>query len=130
MMKIILILVFVLVVGVIAWALLQHKDPPPGRKWQAQMEVKTLHEACKNYLMAYAHFPTGEASQVYAALSGNNPRDVRFVYKPDYKWGTNGIVLDPWNTPYQIDFIDSETVIVRSAGKDVTWKTPDDIEGR
>ena len=76
-------------------------------------EMGALHMALAQYKNEFGAFPFGDTLFICKALTGNNPKSIRFIelrsVTPD------GEFLDPWGTPYKI-YYSGDWPLVRSAG--------------
>jgi hypothetical protein len=103
-------------------------DHHPAQVSQVVREISSIAIAAKAYHLEYGFSPTGSPVQIAAALSGQNPKKIVFIEMPGKSIGSDGQFIDPWGMPYSIVFSSESNVVVRSAGKDRTFKTGDDIE--
>ncbi len=107
------------------------------KKWRivAALNADQLAVGCDAYKKQYGHFPsTAENAPLYAILHSNQPspdnqQGIRFADIGPKYIDPNGVVLDPWKTPYRIVF-DDQGVTVTSAGADKLFDTPDDLTKR
>ena len=64
---------------------------------------------------------------VMAALLGKNG-ETTVVYKVKPKrLDADGVLIDPWGTAYKFEAPDRKVMVVRSAGPDKSFGTPDDV---
>ena len=96
-----------------------HHAPPGG--------TLALSVALQSYYSAFEKYPTGTDVQIFNALRGKNPRNFVFFDVGSRGVGTNGELLDPWKTPYRIEFIAQTNFVIRSAGPDQKFGDKDDI---
>jgi len=80
----------------------------------------------ENYKHAFGNYPSGENSNIVNLLTGNNPQKIVFL---NFRRSTEhpNEMVDPWETPYQINFSQQTNFVIRSAGKDKIFGNADDI---
>jgi len=93
-------------------------------------DLNCIKSACLAYRSEFGAFPTGTVTVIFHLLSGSNTRNLMFIDINSAHVTTNGVMTDPWHTPYSVFFPDATNVVVRSAGKDKIFGTQDDIEKR
>ncbi len=91
-----------------------------------QLDISNLIMALHSYESEYGVLPTGNSSNVIRALSGENPKKIIFLVYPQMVERPNEMV-DPWLTPYEINFLQKTNFVVRSAGKNKTFGNSDDV---
>ena len=96
-------------------------------------EARALQGALAQYKTEFGTFPTGDTRSVCKALSGNNPKNIRFIEWRERSTTPEGDFLDPWGTPYKIYF-SGDWPLIRSAGENKQFnssdqKEPDDYFG-
>ena len=84
--------------------------------------------AMQRYAVEYNHFPTGNASEIMAALLGNNAEKLQFMEANERTTNSHGELIDPWQTPYRIAFDSTNHFTIRSAGKNKIFGDQDDYE--
>jgi type II secretory pathway pseudopilin PulG len=126
-MKIIIAIFILAALVLLVWPALQ-EGPRAKPNTRVAHELASLRLAAHAYRMEFGQFPTGNVSQVCVALAGHNPRQIIFILFPPEKIQPDGAFLDPWGSPYRIEFPTPTNVIASSAGRDQTWGTDDDIE--
>ena len=90
------------------------------------MDISALILSLKNYEQEYGFFPGGDSSNVVQVLAGDNPKKIMFLnYRKSSEHPHE--MVDPWQTPYQIQFLQKTNFIIRSAGKDRLFGDADDI---
>lgn len=76
-------------------------------------ETVAIRAALAQYKTEFGSFPTGDTPAICRALTGANPKSIRFIeLRSD---APDGGFLDPWGTPYQI-YYSGDSPLVRSAG--------------
>ncbi len=99
---------------------------PPGNR--ALAEMNSIRTAIEQYKAEYSVYPQATPENLLKVLrgenaEGKNPRKIAFL---TWNMDSNHMV-DPWNTPYQIEFINSDSVLIKSAGKNRVFGDADDI---
>ena len=83
------------------------------RVYRIDHETAVIRVALAQYKTEFGAFPSGDSRAICRALSGNNPKSIRFIelrsVTPD------GDFLDQWGTPYKI-YYSGDQPLVRSAG--------------
>ncbi len=92
---------------------------------RSRMELNSIAMALNMYETTFGGFPTGSNGDIFRSLMGTNPKAIAFL-EPGI---TNqlGELLDPWNSPYQIQIIANTSYLIRSAGKNRIAGDADDI---
>jgi hypothetical protein len=96
------------------------------RPSRTKLEIADLIFALNHYKLAYGVYPSGESSNIVSVLAGDNAQKTTFLNFRRMMEHPNEMV-DPWGTPYQIQFFQQTNFIVRSAGKDKIFGDADDI---
>jgi hypothetical protein len=117
------ILVIALLLGMLMPIRVNH---PPRKNVSCLLEMTDLKMALNAYHDKYSNYPTGENSNIVSALAGDNLQKIAFLNFRRTKEHPNEMV-DPWETPYQIEFFQQTNFILRSAGKDKIFGDADDI---
>ena len=103
-----------------------HVNHAPRKNVLCRFELSDLKTALNAYHDKYSDYPTGENSNIVRMLTGGNPQKIMFLNfrrsseHPDE-------MLDPWETPYQIQFSQQTNFVIRSAGKDKIFGDADDF---
>ena len=79
------------------------------------LETDQIRTALGSYEATFGGFPAGDSSAVFHALRGDNPGKIVFLQCRTESVSSDGVMLDPWGTPYKIYFSGKEPLI-RSAG--------------
>jgi len=77
--------------------------------------MKRLQAEIKNYQHKFGNYPTGDYDQVLKKLFRDDPRKIEFFR------------VDPWGTPFAINFLSTNSFVISSAGKDKVFGDADDI---
>jgi hypothetical protein len=96
------------------------------KKAMCGIELSDLKTALNAYHDKYSDFPVGENSNIVRMLTGNNPQKIIFLNFRRSAEHPNEVV-DPWETPYQIQFFQETNFIIRSAGEDKIFGNADDF---
>jgi hypothetical protein len=97
-----------------------------GRPTRTQTEIAELIFALNNYKSTFGVYPTGESSNIVSVLAGDNSKKTVFLNFRRTMEHPNEMV-DPWETPYQIQFFQQTNFVIRSAGKDKIFGDTDDF---
>lgn len=118
-----------LILTALIWMLWpRYGSNPPSLNMLAKSELNSIRSACLAYRSEFGVFPTGTVTDICHALSGTNSMNLKFIEIDPALMTTNGVMTDPWQTPFSVSFPDGTSVVVRSAGKDKMFGTQDDIE--
>jgi len=98
----------------------------PAKIPRALMDEEQLDLGIENYKQVFGSYPTGENSNIVNLLTGNNPQKTVFL---NFRRSTEhpNEMVDPWETPYKIEFSQRTNFIIRSAGKNKFFGDTDDI---
>ncbi len=98
----------------------------PAKIPRARMDEKQLGLGIENYKQVFGNYPYGENSNIVRVLTGDNLQKTVFL---NFKRSTQrpNEMVDPWETPYQINFFQQTNFIIRSAGKNKVFGDADDI---
>ncbi len=95
----------------------------------AHVQMDRIASACGQYQATHGAFPQGNNTAIFQALRGSNAVGTSFLEGGPRSFSSDGVLLDPWGTPYRIYFAGAE-VLVRSAGKnrrfDDSWGSGSD----
>jgi len=79
------------------------------------------------YHQEYGQFPSEtDNSLLVQILTGDNPRKLNF-YTLDQEQSKTGQFIDGWGKPLVFKKTATESLLIRSAGKDRRYSTPDDL---
>jgi hypothetical protein len=113
-----IIIIFVVIgVGLILWGLLLPAETGPTLNKNARCRVvlmMRLKAEIGNYKYKFGSYPTGDYAQVLKKLFGDDPK-IEFSR------------VDPWGTPFAINFPSTNSFVISSAGKDKIFGDADDI---
>jgi hypothetical protein len=123
--------VAVLLIPFVIWYLfmlflsMQGNDVPAPNA-RTRVDEQLLRAGLENYRQTFGIYPVGENSNIVNVLAGDNPQKTVFLNFRRTVEHPNEMV-DPWLTPYHIQFFQQTNFVIRSAGKDKTFGTRDDI---
>ena len=115
--KIIIFIFVVIGVGLILWGLLLPAETGPTLNKNARCRLvlmMRLKAEMGNYKYKFGNYPTGDYAQVLEKLFGDDPQ-IKFFR------------VDPWGTPFAINFPSTNSFVISSAGKDKIFGDADDI---
>jgi hypothetical protein len=93
----------------------------------SRMDIFSFVTAMESYKDAYGTYPTGDNPTVFGALRGNNPKKLIFLDVHPRSISADGAFVDPWQTPYEITIRSTNSVSIRSAGKNKRFGDADDV---
>lgn len=96
-----------------------------SRDHEPEHDLEILEELLSTYRRALGGNPSGDNSDIAAALIGDAPRGAFFPRQSTAL--RDGQILDRWGTPYWFHPINATTTEIRSAGPDRQLFTSDDI---
>src|SRR5271154_2464456 len=103
--RIIIIFIEIGVVLIILGLLLPPETGPTlNKNARCKVTVVMLKAEIENYQNEFGSYPTGDCAQVIKKLLGDNPRKIEFLHPQNPFINKAGEFLDPWGTPYAIDF--------------------------
>ena len=100
----------IILLAVFGWFLFQvlkyRADETGYQIVKTKMEMRQILSALEMYRSLYEKYPSGNASDILAALRGNNPKKIVFITDVG-PWNTNsnGEFIDPWKTPSKLFLI-------------------------
>ncbi len=117
----------------VAWIFSNFILPPLVRKKrpkvpQARMEINNLIAALDQYHAETENYPFGTTAEICRVLYGENPAKLVFFTANPKRVGASGELMDPWNTPYEIQILGQTNYIIRSAGPNRIFGDKDDLE--
>jgi hypothetical protein len=80
------------------------------------MDMRAISIAIEGYKTEFGEYPKGGNSFMAKALTGENPKRIVFLQISLKGTNTEGELIDPWGTPYQIQASENAGITVRSAG--------------
>lgn len=92
-----------------------------------RMELSALETTLNVYHEKFGAYPSGKQSEIVKSLLGDNSQKYQFLHINFENLSSNGEYLDPWKTPYAINFPATNSFVVSSAGKDRIFGNADDI---
>ena len=81
--------------------------------YRIDAETQAIQGGLAQYKSEFGAFPSGDSRAICRALTGNNPKGIRFIEL--HSVTPDGDFLDPWGTPYKI-YYSGDWPLVRSAG--------------
>ena len=127
MKRLIFWLVALAIIALLAAMLLPVSGPRPALNVECRFHLSDLEIAITNYQVAYTNYPAGNHSEIIKCLLGDNPKRIQFININSNNLSSNVEYLDPWKTPYAINFHSNNRFIISSAGKDKKFGDADDI---
>jgi type II secretory pathway pseudopilin PulG len=100
---------------------------PRNKNVRCKVVLRRLQAEINNYQNEFGSYPTGDCAQVLKKLFGDNPKKIEFLRPPNTFTNQIGEFLDPWGTPYAINFLSTNSFVISSAGKDKIFGDKDDI---
>jgi hypothetical protein len=90
-----------------------------------KVEMAQISAALKQFEAMCGKLPTADDSIIFRTLYGSNSLHLCFI-NPG-RTNSGGVMVDPWKSPYQIQFIDQTNFLIRSAGKNAKFGDADDF---
>ena len=81
----------------------------------------------KAYQRTYGEFPSGDNATILDTLRRGNPRKLIFLDLHPRSIHATGAFVDPWQTPYEVKIHSTNSVSIRSAGKNKRFGDADDV---
>jgi hypothetical protein len=98
-----------------------------GQVMRARVQLAAFFEASNAYRDAFGNLPEGTASEIIAALGGENPGGTVFLEVMSDRIDAAGQMTDPWDTPWEIWRIGEDRLEARSAGPNRRFGDHDDL---
>lgn len=98
-----------------------------GQVMRARAQLAAFFEASIAYRDAFGALPEGTASEILAALGGENPEDQVFLEVFSDRIDGKEQITDPWGTPWEIWRIGEDRLEARSAGPNRRFGDHDDL---
>ena len=122
--------------ALVAWWVLRDSSPPPtpfslrqdatlSRFTQAHMKV--LAEAIDSYRKTNGHLLAGDNAAIMKTLVTAGARHSAFLKAKMNQPNAAGAFLDPWFTPYRIQFSGTNSFSIQSAGPNGRFGDGDDL---
>lgn len=106
-------------------------NPRPSKKQlqriRCQSEISEIATGFEKYKTTYQDYPSGNKFTLWKQLSGDNPQKIIFASIKASSINTNGDFVDPWETPFAINFPSTNSFVISSAGPDKIFGNADDI---
>ncbi len=119
-MRIMLAAVAVITFVIVVAAVMDIIGGTAGRS-RAEVEAKNralwFATALESYKIDCDEYPHGAPSEIMRSLLGNNPRKMIYFEAPAKDFNEKGELIDPWQTPYRVEFGDFPRPHVSSAGR-------------
>ncbi len=119
------VLAGIIVVHAGVWLVLTRSKREDGLNVRVAAEAKSIALALKMYQMEFRTVPADNNHAIATALRGGNTEHKDFMDSALMPQSTNGDLLDPWGTPYQITLSPSN-ILIRSAGPNRQFEEPGD----
>jgi hypothetical protein len=106
------------------------RDNVPRAAFRAKVSntLIQVQTACLAYYTEYGSRPEAkDNAHLVKILEGDNARKIQFLALKSSDMNSNGAMIDPWGTPYQINVDSDSEIHVTSAGPDKIFGTADDI---
>jgi len=101
---------------------------PMMRKWKTEIVLSQVYAGILAYKKDYGSLPsTSNNRGLIKILTGDNPQKNEYVYFNSWETNAAGEAIDGWDNPIRINLTDPKNPTVRSAGRDRTWDTTDDL---
>jgi hypothetical protein len=108
---------FVLFTVAVLTPLMTQLGRQTAKSAQARQEAAELRAALIRYQRTYGQSPgNSKAKILFNELAGINPQGIVFFKAPYSRFSSEGELVDPWRTPYQIDLKDPYNPRVYSFG--------------
>ena len=117
----------ILVVGFILLPIISNPNHKPALNTICRLELANIKNSIDGYQSKYANYPAGNQSEIIKSLCGDNLQKYQFLNIKVNQLNSDKEYLDPWGTPFAINFSSTNSFVVSSAGKDKIWGDKDDI---
>ena len=94
---------------------------------KCRAEILNIATGIEKYRATYQEYPSREIPALCKQLAGDNPQKLVLAAIKASSVNTNGELVDIWEMPYQIQFLQQTNFIIHSAGEDKIFGTADDI---
>jgi hypothetical protein len=92
----------------------------------SRTEMINLDAAMNAFRATYGSYPVGDNAAILGALQGSNTGKMIFLEYPRFI-NSSGALIDPWKTPYEIKISSTNSVFIRSAGRNKRFGDTDDV---
>ena len=90
--------------------------------------LQNMHRVFHQYGTMFGGNPVGNNSEITAALTGQNPKQINFISsEAGLLVNAAGELVDPWGTPYFFHQLSGAVMEIHSAGPDRILWTSDDL---
>jgi hypothetical protein len=107
--------------------IISNPNHKPALNTICRLELANIKNAIDGYQSKYANYPAGNQSEIIKSLCGDNLQKYQFLNIKVNQLNSDKEYLDPWGTPFAINFSSTNSFVVSSAGKDKIWGDKDDI---
>jgi hypothetical protein len=104
-----------------------HTGLPRNKNALCRVVLMRLQAEIGNYKYEFGSYPTGDGAQVLKKLFGDNPKKIEFLSPQNRSINQAGELLDPWGTPFIINFPSTNSFVISSAGPNKQNGDADDI---
>jgi hypothetical protein len=111
----------------VAMLLPAETGPTLNKNARCRVVLREIQAEIGYYKYDFGSYPTGDCAQVLRELFGNNPQKIEFLSPQNMSVNQAGELLDPWGTPYIINFPSTNGFVISSAGKNKVFGDKDDI---
>jgi hypothetical protein len=101
--------------------------PAAAPAGELAIEMDNVRVLIRDYRSACGENPVGSNAEITKALSGANPKKVKFLPAEGMQVNAKGELVDRWGTPYFFHQISGREMEIRSAGPDKKMWTDDDL---
>jgi hypothetical protein len=98
-----------------------------GQIMRVRIQFAEFLEATQAYRDKYGLLPEGTASEIVAALTGDNPEKRVFWEVSSEQTNQLGQLIDPWGSPWEIWHVGKDRMEARSAGPNRRLGDHDDL---
>jgi hypothetical protein len=99
-----------------------------ARRFEARLLIRSFDIASRRCKAQFGSYPTGNPSEILAALAGRNSQRMIFLDLRERSLNQAGELIDFWRTPFRFEHVsDSEPPKLTSAGPDKAFGTQDDV---
>ena len=89
--------------------------------------MRMLRAEIEGYKNEFGSYPTGDNAQILKKLFGDNPKQIKFLRPKNVSINQAGEFLDPWGTPFAINFLSTNSFVISSDGPNRKFGDKDDI---
>jgi len=115
MKRLVFWLIALITIAMLAAMSLPASGPRPSKIGQCRVDLVFFHVEIENYKSEFGSYPTGNYDQLLKKLSGDDPHKIE------------SLRVDPWGTPFAINFLSTNSFLISSAGPNKKFGDADDI---